>query len=86
MQFQPHILCAKPKQEIQSKFGGPIYEEKGNKVYFNVAIDRFSKCHTACIFDKANGPNATKFLDIYIQNHIVPRKIQLDQSKCLLGY
>ena len=76
MQCQPHILCAKPNLEIQSDFGGPVYEEKGNKVYFIASIDRFSKCPTACIFDKASSPNVTNFLDIYIQNDVVPRKIQ----------
>ena len=31
-------------------------------------------------------PNVKKFLDMYINNHGVPRTIQLDQAKYLVGY
>ena len=41
-QFNPHIPCVEPNQEIQIDFGGPIFDEKGNEVYFLAAIDRFS--------------------------------------------
>ena len=85
-QFNPHIPCVEPNQEIQIDFGGPIFDEKGNEVYFLAAIDRFSKNPTACIYDKANGPNVLKFLDMYIENHgTIPRSIRLDQAKCLVG-
>ena len=59
-QFTPHIPCVEPNQEIQIDFGGPIFDEKGNEVYFLAAIDRFSKYPTAYIYDKANGPNVLK--------------------------
>ena len=42
-QFNPHIPCVEPNQEIQIDFGDPIFDEKGNEVYFLAAIDRFSK-------------------------------------------
>ena len=71
-QFNPHIPCVEPNQEIQIDFGGPIFDEKGYEVYFLAAIDRFSKYPTACIYDKANGPNVLKFLDMYIENHGIP--------------
>ena len=32
---------------------------------------------------KRNGPNIVKILDEHIQIHGVPRKIRLDQAKCL---
>ena len=51
-QFQPHIPCVEPNQEIQIDFGGPIFDEKGNEVYFLAAVDRFPKYTTACIYDK----------------------------------
>ena len=71
-QFNPHTPCVKPNQEIQIDFGGLIFDEKGNEICFLAAIDRFSKYPTACIFNKANGPNVLKFLDMYIENHGIP--------------
>ena len=84
-QFNPHIPCVEPNQEIQIDFRGPIFDERGNEVYFLAAIDRFSKYPTACIYDKANGTNVLTFLDMYIENHGNPRFIRLDQAKCLVG-
>ena len=40
-QFNPHIPCVEPNQEIKIDFGGPSFEEKGTEVYFLAAIDRF---------------------------------------------
>ena len=74
-QFNPHLPCVEPNQEIQIDFGGPIFDERGNEVYFLAAIYRFSKYPTAYIYDKANGPNVLKFLDIYIEIHGIPRSI-----------
>ena len=84
-QFKPHIPCFEPNQELQIDFGGPFFDEKGNEVYFLAAIDRFSIYPTACIYEKGNGPNVLKNLDMYIENHGVPRSIRLDQAKCLIG-
>ena len=51
-QFKPHvepfIPCVEPNQEMQIDFGGPIFDEKGNEIYFLAAIDRFSKYLTEC--------------------------------------
>ena len=33
------------------------------------------------MFDKANFPYVTRFLDMYIENHGVSRTIRLDQAK-----
>ena len=79
-QFNPHIPCVEPNQEIQFDFGGSIFDEKVNEIYFLTAIDRFSKYPTACIYDKANGPNVLNFLDMYIETHGIPRSIRLDQT------
>ena len=84
-QFHPHVTCFEPNQEIQIDFGFPIFDEKGTKVYFFAAIDRFSKYPTACIYDKTNGPKVLKSLDMYIENHGFPRSIRLDQAKCFIG-
>ena len=86
MHFHPHIPSAEPNQEFQIDFGGrPIFDEKCNEIYSLAAIDRFSKYPTACIYDKANGPNVLNILDIYIENHAIPRSIRLDGAKCLVG-
>ena len=82
--FYPHIPCVEPNQEIQIDFGGPISDEKVNE-FFLAAIDRFSKYPTTCIYEKANEPNVLRFLDMYIENHGIPRSIRLDQAKCLVG-
>ena len=84
-QFNSHTTCVEPNQEIQIDFGGPIFDEKGNEVYFLAAIDSFSKYPAACIYDKANGPNVIKFLDMYIENNGIPRSIRLDQANRLVG-
>ena len=85
-QFHPHIPCVEPNQEIEIDFGGPIFDDKGNEIYFLAAFDRFSKYPTACIYDKANGPNVLlKFSDKYIENHGIPLSIRLDQANCLVG-
>ena len=57
---------------------------KGVMKCFLAAIDRFSNYPTAYIYDKANGPNVLKFLDMYIEFHGIPRSISLDQAKCLV--
>ena len=85
-QFTPHVPCVEPNQEIQIDFGGPIFDEKNTEVYFLAAIDRFSKYPTAYVYEKANGPNVLKFLDMYIETHGIPRSIRLDQAKCLIGH
>ena len=59
-QFRPLVPSVEPNQEIQIDFGGPIFNEKGNEVYFLAAIDRFSKYPTACFYEKANGQNVLK--------------------------
>ena len=76
---------AGPAQWLVSDFGGPIFTEKGNKIYYLAANDRFYKYPTACIYDKANGPNVLRFSDMYIENHGVPRSIRLDQAKFSVG-
>ena len=78
-QFRPHAPCVERIQEIQIDFGGTIFDEKGNKIYFLAAIDRFSKYPTAFIYEKANGPKVLKFLDMYIENHGIP--LSLDWIK-----
>ena len=83
-QFHLHIPCAEPNKERQNDLLGPISDEKGQEIYFLAGIDRFSKFPTACLFEKANGPNLLKFLDI--ENHGIPRSISLDPARSFVGH
>ena len=86
LKWKPLLYSSEPNEEIQIDFGGPITNEKDHYIHFLACIDRFSKYPTAEVFDKANGPNAIKFLDENFQRHGVPRNIRLDQARCLIGY
>ena len=83
--WAPLNLCKIPNEEIQIDFGGPIYNEKNQKIYFLACIDRFSKFPTAEVFDRANGDNILKFLQEYVLLHGIPRAIRLDQARCQTG-
>ena len=60
--WAPLKLCKVPNEEIQIDFGGLIYNEKNQEIYFLACIDRFSKFPTAEVFDRANADNILKFL------------------------
>ena len=83
--WAPLMLCKVPKEEIQIDFGGPIYNEKNQEIYFLACIDRFSKFPTAEVFDRANADNILKFLQGYVLLHGIPRTIRLDQAQCQMG-
>ena len=83
-QFQAHKPRMVPNQELQIDSAGPINNEKDHETYILTRIDRFSK-NPAEIFDNANASNVIKCLDKYIQIHGVPRSLQIDQARCLIG-
>ena len=35
---------------------------------------------------KTNGTNVLKLIEMYIENHGIPRSLRLDQEKCLVGH
>ena len=84
--WAPLKLCKVPNEEIQIDFGGPIYNEKNQDVYFLACIDRFSKFPTAEVFDRDNTDNILKFLQEYILLHGIPRSIRLDQARSQTGH
>ena len=77
--------CKVPNEEIQIEFGGPIYNEKNEEVYFLACIDQFSNFPTAEVFDTANADNILKFLQEYVLLHGIPRSIRVDQARCKTG-
>ena len=81
-----HILCAERNREIQTDFGGPLFDEKGHEIDFLIAMDCFCKFSTVCIFDKENGSNVLKFLDSFNEYLGKPPFIRLDRAKCLVGH
>ena len=46
-------------------------------------LDQFSNFPS---YEKANDPNVLQFLDMYNENHGIPRCIRLDQAKFTLGH
>ena len=84
--WAPLKLCKVPNEEIQIDFGGPIYNEKNQEIYFLACIDRFSKFPTAEVFDRANADNILKFLQEYVLLHGIPRAIRFDQARCQTGH
>ena len=83
--WAPLKLCKVPNEEIQIDFGGPIYNEKNQEIYFLACIDRFSKFPTAEVFDRANADNILKFLQEYVLLHGIPLTVRLDQARCQTG-
>ena len=82
--WAPLKLCKVPN-EIQIDFGGPIYNEKNQEIYFLACIDRFSKSPTTEVFDRANTDNILKFHQEYVLLHGIPRTVRLDQARCQTG-
>ena len=83
--FQAHKPCIVPNQEIPIEIPGTINNEKDHENYILTSIDRFSKNPSAEIFDNANGSNVVKSLDNCIHIRGVPRSLQIDQARCLIG-
>ena len=50
---KPLLPCTEQNEEIQIDFGGPITNEKDQDIHFLACIDRFSKCPSVEVFDKA---------------------------------
>ena len=83
--WAPLKMCKVPNEGIQIDFGGPIYNEKNQDVYFLASIDRFSTFPRTEVFDRANADNTLKFLQEYVLLHGIPRSIRLDQVRCQTG-
>ena len=80
--WAPLKLCKVQNEEIQIDFGGPIYNENSQKIYFLACIGRFSEFPTAEVFDRANAEDILKFLQEYVLLQGVPRTIRLYQAQC----
>ena len=66
----PLRLCKVSNIELQVDFGGPIFNEKTQEVYFSIYIRQFSKYPMAGVFKNANADNLHHFLEV-IPSHDV---------------
>ena len=71
-----------PNECIQLDFWGPINYLNESKKYVLVATDRFSRWPSAMVTTSNTSDKVLKFLDKYITQHGVPRKIHVDQVSC----
>ena len=77
---QPLPSLSVPSQELQLDFAGPILDDKGSKIFFLVAIYRFSK-FPSVLFSKTTGAKkVTKFFASYIRIHGLPHSIRTDHG------
>ena len=83
--WAPLKLCKVSNEEIHIDFGGPIYNDKNQEVFFPACIDRFSKFPTAEVFDRANTDNILSFVQVYVLLLGIPRSTRLDQARCQSG-
>ena len=82
--MRPHVPCVEPNHENETDFGGPIFDEKDNGIYFLAPIDRFSDTALHLFVTKLMDRIFQLFLGMYIENHGIPRSIRLDQAKFLV--
>ena len=84
-------LCAKgdigkvyeprePNECLQLDFWGPIRYLNESSKYILVAFDRFSRWPSAMICGNSKSDKVLKFIEQYISQHGVPRKIFMDQG------
>ena len=77
---QPLPKLTGPIQELQLDFAGPILDDKGEKIFLLVAIDRFSKFPSFLITKSNGAKKVIKFLKSYIQIHGLPHSIRTDHG------
>ena len=70
-----------PNEEVQLDFAGPLQDELNRDAYILVAIDKWSKFSTAKVVSNTTADIAIKFMQRYISNNGVPRRIRCDQAQ-----
>ena len=69
----------KPNEEVQLDFAGPLPDELNRDAYILVAIDNWSKFPSAKVVSNTTADIAIKFMQRYISNNGVPRRLRCDQ-------
>ena len=70
-----------PNEEVQLDFAGPLPDELNRDAYILVANDKWSKFSTAKVVSNTTADIAIKFMQRYISNNGVPRRLRCDQAQ-----
>ena len=70
-----------PNEEVQLDFAGFLPDELNKDAYILVAIDKWSKFPTAEVVSNTTADVAIKFMQRYISNNGVPRRLRCDQAQ-----
>ena len=70
-----------PNEEVQLDFADPLPDELNRDAFILVAIDKWSKLPTAKVVSKTTADIAIKFVQRYISNNEVPRRLRCDQAQ-----
>ena len=70
-----------PNEQVQLDFAGPLPDEFNKDAYTLVAIDEWSKFPTAKVVSNKTADIAFKFMQHYISNNGVPRKLRCDHAQ-----
>ena len=70
-----------PNEEVQLDFAGPLPDEINREAYILVAVDKCSKFPTAKVVSNTTADIAIKFMQRYISNNGVPRRLRCDQAQ-----
>ena len=70
-----------PGEELQLDFAGPLPGDLNKDAYILVAMDKWSKLPTAKVVSNTAADVALKFMQRYISNNGVPRKLRCDEAQ-----
>ena len=70
-----------PNEEVQLDFAEPLPDKLNRKAYFLVAVDKWTKFPTAKVISNTTADIAIKFMQRYISNNGVPRRLRCDQAQ-----
>ena len=76
-QLEPVV---KPKEEVQIDSAGSLQDELHKDAYNLVAIDKWPKFPTAKVVANTKADIAIQFIERYISNNGVPRKIRCGRN------
>ena len=78
LQMEPVV---DPNEEVKLDFAGPLPDELNRDAYILVAIDNWSKVPAAKVIRNTTADVAIKFMQSYISNNGVPRRLRCDQAR-----
>ena len=78
LQMEPVV---DPNEEVKLDFAGPLPDELNRDAYILVALDNWSKVPAAKVIRNTTADVAIKFMQRYISNNGVPRRLRCDQAR-----